>query len=100
MTLATIVFCQIGMVMNCRTEKQSIFKAGIFSNKQVIKGIISEVVIIALIIYVPFLQKVFQTSAIGIKEWAFLIIIPIPIVLIEEARKAVLRRNDRMKSEG
>lgn len=100
MTLATIVFCQIGMVMNCRTEKQSIFKAGIFSNKQVIKGIISEVVIIALIIYVPFLQNVFQTSAIGIKEWAFLIIIPIPIVLIEEARKAVLRRNDRMKSEG
>jgi len=100
MTLATIVFCQIGMVMNCRTEKQSIFKAGIFSNNQVIKGIISEVVIIALIIYVPFLQKVFQTSAIGIKEWAFLIIIPIPIVLIEEARKAVLRRNDRMKSEG
>ena len=37
MTLASIVFCQIGMVLNCRTGMQSIFKAGIFSNRRILQ---------------------------------------------------------------
>ena len=35
LTLASIVFCQMGMVLNCRTERESIFKIGLFNNKQV-----------------------------------------------------------------
>jgi len=41
---------------------------------------------------VPFMQGIFQTAAIGIKEWAFLIISPVPIVLIDEIRKAIYRK--------
>lgn len=39
MTLAAIVFSQIGAVFNCRTEKESLFKIGFFSNKRVLLGI-------------------------------------------------------------
>lgn len=92
MALASIVFCQIGMVLNCRTEKQSVFKVGIFSNKRVIFGIIIEILLINSIIYIPFLQAIFQTEQIGIKEWAFLIILPPLILFIEETRKAISRR--------
>ena len=97
MTLAAIVFSQVGMVLNCRTEKQSIFKVGLFSNVRVIKGIVFEIFLVAAIIYVPFLQNIFQTGPIGVKEWAFLFVLPIPIVLLEEARKAIVRRMDRNK---
>ena len=92
LTLASIVFCQIGMVLNCRTEIQSVFKAGLFSNKRVIQGIIFEIVLINLIIYVPFMQKIFQTAPLGIREWALLIILPPVILLVEEIRKAIFRR--------
>jgi magnesium-transporting ATPase (P-type) len=91
MTLASIVFCQIGMVLNCRTERQSVFKVGLFANKRVIFGIVFEIFLLSAIIYVPFLQSIFNTAPIGIKEWLFLIVLPIPIVLIEELRKAVAR---------
>lgn len=92
MTLVSIVFCQIGMVLNCRTEIQSVFKVGLFSNKRVLQGIIFEVLLINAIIYVPFLQDVFQTAPIGVKEWLFLIVLPPFILLIEEIRKAVSRK--------
>lgn len=91
MALASIVFCQIGVVQCVRTERQSIFKVGLFTNKGVIRGIVFEVLLISAIMYVPFLQAVFQTAPIGIKEWIFLVLCPIPIVLLDEIRKAVSR---------
>jgi Ca2+-transporting ATPase len=97
MTLAAIIFGQIGAVINCRTETQSVFKIGLFSNKRVLQGIVFEIMIIFAIIYVPFLQEIFQTAPIGIREWIFLIIIPVPMILFEEIRKAIFRRNGNKK---
>lgn len=97
LTLASIVFCQIGMVLNCRTERQSVFKVGLFSNKRVVQGIIFEILLINAIIYVPFLQGVFQTAPLGLKEWAYLIVLPPFILLVEEARKAFNRRHEKQK---
>jgi magnesium-transporting ATPase (P-type) len=92
MTLASIVFCQIGMVLNCRTTSQSVFSVGITSNKRVLLGIAVELLLICALIYVPFLQGIFQTAPIGIKEWVMLLIIPVVILLIEETRKAFVRK--------
>lgn len=92
MTLAAIIFCQIGAVLNCRTESQSVFKVGLLSNKRVVQGIVFEVVLICALIYVPFLQEIFQTAPIGPMDWVFLVLIPIPIVLLDELRKALFRR--------
>ncbi|MDI6618936.1 MAG: cation-transporting P-type ATPase [Clostridiales bacterium] len=97
MTLAAIVFCQVGMVLNCRTEKQSVFKVGLFSNKRVMLGIAFEIVLISLIIYAPFMHAIFQTASIGIREWVFLIFLPPLILLLEEIRKAVSRRHEKRK---
>lgn len=99
MTLAAIVFCQIGAVMNCRTETQSVFKAGLFKNKRVLLGIAIEILLLCAIIYMPFFQGVFQTGPIGLKEWGVLIILPIPIILIEEARKYFSRHYGMMKKK-
>jgi len=96
MTLAAIVFGQIGSVLNCRTEEQSLFKIGLFSNKKVIRGIAFEILLISAIIYIPFLQSIFQTAPIGIKDWVFLVIIPVPMLLFEEIRKAIIRRFGKM----
>ena len=97
MTLSAIVFCQIGAVLNCRTEKQSVFKVGIFTNKKILQGVVFEILLICAIMYVPFLQRIFNTSAIGIREWMLLIILPIPILLFEEARKALSRKYNKNK---
>lgn len=92
MALASIVFCQIGVVLCVRTEKESLFKVGLFTNKTVLKGILFEILLISAIIYVPFLQSIFQTAAIGLKDWAYLVVLPFPIIIIDEIRKAIVRK--------
>ncbi|KRN29032.1 hypothetical protein IV38_GL001247 [Lactobacillus selangorensis] len=97
MTLAAIVFCQIAAAINCRTKKISVFKIGLFSNKRVWEGIIFEICLIIALIYIPFLQGIFNTAPLQWNEWLFLICIPIPLVLIEELRKYFVRRHDARK---
>ncbi|MDP4152292.1 MAG: cation-transporting P-type ATPase [Bacillota bacterium] len=97
LTLASIVFCQIGIVLNCRTNVQSLFKVGIFSNRKIVFGIIFEIFLLSALIYVPFLQGIFNTAPIGLKEWLFLIILPIPLVLIEELRKLIFRKYSKRR---
>ncbi|AMV69597.1 cation-transporting ATPase, E1-E2 family [Pediococcus damnosus] len=92
MTLAAIVFCQIAAAINCRTKLSSVFSIGLFSNHRIWGGIVFEVILLALLIYVPFLQGLFNTAAIGGREWLLLICIPIPLVLIEELRKYFFRK--------
>lgn len=98
MTLAAIVFCQIGMVFNCRTERASVFKVGIFKNRMVLVGIAVELTLLCVLTYAPFMHKLFNTAALGLSDWAFLIIWPPIVILLEEARKAFLRKRDRRNS--
>lgn len=92
MTLGAIVFAQIAAVFNCRTDSQSLFTIGFFSNKRVLGGILFEIALIACLMYIPVLQHAFNTTGIQLTDWLFLICIPIPIILIEELRKYFVRK--------
>lgn len=98
MALAAIVFAQIGQVFNCRTEKQSVFKVGIFANKQVNFGIVFEILLMIALVYLPPLQSVFHTAAFNISDWLILCIFPPIILIIEEARKVLLRKKCKEKA--
>jgi Ca2+-transporting ATPase len=92
MTFAGIVVAQVGNVLACRTTKQSIFKTSLATNKWILLGIVSQLSILSLLVYVPFLQKLFGTTALGVADWAFLALLPIVVVIAEEIRKFFARR--------
>lgn len=95
MTFAAIIFCQIGVVFNCRTERVSVFKVGLFSNRMILIGIACELMLLCMLSYVPFLHELFNTAPLGWKEWLFLLIWPPVIFLIDELRKATVRNRDK-----
>ena len=92
MTLAAIVFCQVGMVLNCRTSRLSILKVGIFSNKKILWGVAVEIALICALSYAPFLHDIFNTAPLALKDWIMLIMLPPLVVAIEEVRKSVTRK--------
>lgn len=94
MALAAIVFSQIGQVWNCRTEKASALSVGLFSNPQVNRGIVFEIVLLVIITIAPPLQEVFHTSSLVWQDYVFLALLPPVILAVEEARKAIVRRWD------
>jgi P-type Ca2+ transporter type 2C len=83
---------QAGNVLACRTSRQSIFRTSIATNKWIIFGIISQITILAFLVYVPLLQHVFGTTALGLSDWAFLIGIALVVIFAEEIRKFFVRR--------
>ncbi|CAJ1188217.1 Calcium-transporting ATPase 1 [Companilactobacillus paralimentarius] len=91
MTLAAIIFCQIAAALNCRSKYTSVFKLGLFSNHRIWAGIIFEIALLAILVYTPGIQSVFNTAPLQVKDWIFLVIVPIPIFLVEELRKLIVR---------
>ena len=100
MALAAIVFTQIGEVWNCRTETASVFATGLFSNKQINKGILFEIVLIVFITLFPPFQGVFHTSPLLLNDYVFLVLLPPVILLIEECRKAIVRKKNHIDRNG
>ena len=95
MMLVGVVFSQMGMVMNNRTEKESVFKRGIFSNHYINLGLVVEFVILLAVVYIPFLNGIFNTAPIGLIEWLYALPIPFIVFGIEELRKKILRNKDK-----
>lgn len=87
MVLGTIVFTQIANVLNCRTDKTSVFKKGLFSNKNIWYGIIFEICLFFVLTVTPGIRQLFNTTPLFASDWLFLFLLPIPLVLLEEARK-------------
>ena len=96
MFLGAIVFTQIANVLNCRTNKISIFKKGLFSNKNIWFGIIFEILLFLFLTVTPGIQQLFHTTILNASDWIFLFSLPIPLVLIDEARKWLMfhRKNN------
>ncbi len=92
MTLAGIVATQIANVYACRTDRESIFKVGFLSNKLVLLGIASELVIIFSLIYIPFLQDIFGLAPLRLEDWGFLFAFTPVFFFMEEWRKWMVRR--------
>ncbi len=92
MTLAGIVASQMGNVFACRTERESVFSIGLFKNKLVLWGIATELTIILLLVHTPFLQKVFGLAPLALSHWIFLLIFPPVLLLLEEARKRIMKK--------
>jgi P-type Ca2+ transporter type 2C len=99
MMFAGIVVAQAGNVLACRTSKQSIFKTSLAKNKWIIWGIIAQLSILVVLIYVPLMQDVFGTVALGWMDWLYLLTLPIAIIIAEEIRKIVVRRFFTKKGE-
>ena len=92
MTFAGIVACQIGTAVAARTEHASLWSVGLFTNRFLLWGIASEIAFAGAVIYLPPLQHVFATAALGGVELAILLTFP-PIVWgSDELRRFLVRR--------
>ncbi|MCL6471896.1 MAG: cation-transporting P-type ATPase [Firmicutes bacterium] len=92
MVLASIVAMQIGNGFAVRTERTSILQKGFFSNRFYLWGIVSELVIIFLLVYTPFLQPIFNTAPLRLTDWLFLFAFTPLILIADEIRKWIARR--------
>ncbi|HEY3291173.1 MAG TPA: cation-transporting P-type ATPase, partial [Anaerolineae bacterium] len=92
MGFLTLSFGELPLAYTARSERYSLFKIGVFSNRIMQYAVLTSVVSLLLVTYIPFLNNVFNTTPLGIEHW--LIILPAVIVpaIVAEITKLVARR--------
>ena len=82
---------QIANVFLCRSDRQPLLARGLFSNKLILAGIATEIVLIALIDYTPWGNALFGTAPIPVAVWLFIIPFALGMLALEELRKWLVR---------
>ena len=83
---------QMGHVLAIRSENQSFFSIGLFSNKLLIGSVLITILLQAAITYVPFLQSVFKTESLTLNEFVLVGVGSILIFAAVEIEKMVKRK--------
>jgi Ca2+-transporting ATPase len=92
MAFATLSISELLRAYTSRSERYSVLAVGVFSNKWMQWAVVTSLLILLAIIYVPFLDPVFKTTWLTLEDWA--IILPLILLpsLAAEVNKWFLRR--------
>ncbi len=93
-TMVFNVLClsQLGHVLAIRSETRSLFKIGIFSNKQLLWAVLIGFVLQVALTYIPWLQPVFKTEPLTLYEFLLVGFLSSLVFFIVEIEKAVTRK--------
>lgn len=84
-----IVVLEKMIVLNFRSLREPMTEIGFFTNKWLLLAIASTLVLQASVVYVPFLQEAFHTTAMGWKDWGIILLVALPIFVITELFKQI-----------
>ena len=84
----TLVIFQMFNVLNCRSEQNSLFKIGIFSNKYLIAAILSSILLQVLVIHTS-LSKFFKTVPLSLMDWVYVILVSSTVLIVIEIIKLI-----------
>jgi P-type Ca2+ transporter type 2C len=92
MAFATLSISELLRAYTSRSERYSLFALGVFSNKWMQWAVLTSLLVLLAIIYVPFLDPVFDTTFLTASDWAIML----PLILLPsvaaEVNKWVLRQ--------
>ena len=92
MAFATLSISELFRAYTSRSERYSLFAIGALSNKYMQWAVLASLVILLSIIYVPFLDPIFDTVPLSLSEW--LVMLPLMLIpsIAAEVNKTFLRR--------
>ena len=83
-TFATLITAELLRAYSSRSQKYTLFKIGVFSNKTLVYGTTFSFLLLLVVLYVPFLQPIFDTVPLGFAQWEIVLIFAfIPLVIGE-----------------
>ena len=91
--LSAIIAMQVVNVFLCRHPSMSIFSRSKSRNRLIGYGIIFELLLLLLIGYTPWGNALFGTAPLNSEVWLFIICFMPGMLLLEELRKALVRRH-------
>ncbi|MCR4303795.1 MAG: calcium-translocating P-type ATPase, PMCA-type [Gallionella sp.] len=92
MVFTVLTLSQMGHVLAIRTEKESLFSAGVFSNPLLIFAVLLTFALQMATIYLPALNPIFKTEALSMGELALCLVLSSVVFIAVEIEKWLVRR--------
>jgi len=92
MAFVTLSLLELFRAYTVRSEKSSIFRIGVFSNRAMQYAVSFSLVLLLLVVNVPFLQPIFNTYFLSPREWGVVLGLALLPAIAEEITKVFLRR--------
>lgn len=99
MAFATLTLCQLFHAFDVRSESQSLFHIGVFSNPAMNKAFLVGLGLQLSVLCFPPFQAVFQTVPLNPLEWAVVLTLSVTPVVVCELAKALRRRTEGQKQD-
>ncbi len=95
MAFITLSLCELFRAYTVRSERASLFTIGMFSNKWMQYAVGVSIALLLLVCAVPFLQNIFNTHFMSVREWTTVLSLSLVPAASEEITKFFLRRNEK-----
>jgi Ca2+-transporting ATPase len=92
MVFTVLALSQMGHVLAIRSERESLFSQGLFSNKPLLGAVLLTFSLQMAVLYVPFLQPIFKTQALSRNELLFCLVLSSIVFFVVEIEKWMRRR--------
>jgi sodium/potassium-transporting ATPase subunit alpha len=90
--LTAIVLAQMVNVFVCRHPRLPAWRFPLFENRLLLAGLAVEAALLLAIVYTPAGNRLFGTAPLAAEVWLFALPFALALGIVEEARKAVVRR--------
>jgi Ca2+-transporting ATPase len=98
MIFTTLTMAQLGQVIAVRSERDLLVEIGVFTNKQLFGTIILTIALQIAVIYVPFMQKIFDTKPLSPIDLLISMGAGVVVFAIVELSKLIWRAFERRKA--
>ncbi len=91
MAFTVLCFSQMGHVMAIRSDRESLFKIGLLSNKPLLGALFLTVVLQLILIYSPFFNGIFKTQPLSMYELGTTLVVSTVVFWAVELEKWIMR---------
>ncbi len=92
MVFITLTLSQLGNALALRSDRDSLFSIGLLSNKAMLGTVALTLLLQLLVVYVPFLQEIFETQALPLDTLILSLVLSTGVFWALELKKWLVRR--------
>lgn len=92
MAFVGLGFFAVYNAFSSRSLEESILEMNLLENKALLLGIACSIASILAVVYIPFMQRIFQTQPLTADSWGMVLVVGLLVVVAAEVMKRLMRR--------
>jgi len=96
MIFTTLTMAQMGNALATRSESQTLFQAGLFTNKTLLGAVLLTFGLQMAVVYLPFLQGIFKTQSLSLTELGISLAASLVVLIAIDVVKLIKHRGQKI----